>query len=573
MTFGVSIVTGTWNRIDLLKSMIQSVRQYTHRGIPLEIVVCDAGSTDGTLEWLSTQSDVVVIADGELRGAISAFTRAAYAAKYDYVLMSNDDVLMIDYSILAALAYLEDHPQCGAVAFADDREAVGKPSGYHVQTMTVLSPEGQTISVPYAQVGLFRRWLGDLCGWWGAYDPQFQSHTYGGDNYLTARILEYGYSVDAVEGVRVKDIVANDSLRVQNIAHEKRTLQQGGGYYQRFTTPPQMQARPLVDNPIKPVGLRTLYLPIFETGTYPHHPLLKRGLREGLASYGAVVEVDYINEPYDLPALVKAWQPDILFTQCQRDLIDLTAAKDEQSEMLCLNWNGDVYLDALITPETLSWLKSNVDVQLVVNGAALPVYEREGVPAAYWQCAYEPVTERIFIAPENAYDIVLMGSAYSDKRRELARVLTSSPYHVGLVGSGWVGEFEPYNAGNSTYEFELSNAIRRSAKIEVGDNQYAQDTGFISNRVFDCLASGGALLLHQTVEQLEEFTGLEMGAHYVAWSDMDDLRKKIDYYMNPKHEAKRAKIVKCAYDYVKSHHSFQARLKQLFTEILPRVLI
>jgi hypothetical protein len=569
----LSLISGTYNRLSLLQQMIESARRYLHHGIAYEIVIVDGGSTDGTIEWCKSQPDVRLIEHGSLLGAIKAFSDGAYAARGTYCLLANDDIQIVDYSILAALAYLEDHPACGAVAFADDRGAIGKHAGYHVQTMTVLSPDGKTISVPYAQVGLYRRWLGDLCGWWGAYDPLFKSHTYGGDNYLTARILEYGYSVDAVEGVRVKDIVANDSLRVQNIEHEKRTLQQGGGYYQRFTSPPQMKDHCCVDNPLKPVGLRTLYLPIFESKVYPHHPLLKRGLREGLASYGAVVEVDYINEPYDLPALVKAWQPDILFTQCQRDLIDLAAARDNQPEMLCLNWNGDVYLDALITSETIEWLKANVDVQLVVNGAALPVYAREGVAAAYWQCAYEPVDERLFIAPENAYEIVLMGSAYSDKRRELARVLTASPYHVGLVGSGWVGEFEEYNAGNSTYEFELSNAIRRSAKIEVGDNQYARDTGFISNRVFDSLYAGGALLLHQKVDRLEDYTGLIAGQHYVAWDDYTDLKKLIDYYMNPKHEAKRAKIVKCAYDYVRAHHSFAARLKELFTEILPRVLI
>src|SRR5690606_2504691 len=104
--------------------------------------------------------------------------------------------------------------------------------------MSALTPQGQHIHVPYAQVGLFRRWLGNMCGWWGADDPAFKSHTYGGDNYLTARILEYGYSVDAVDGVRVKDIVARDGLRQHNVAKEQETTGRGGGYYARFPTPP-----------------------------------------------------------------------------------------------------------------------------------------------------------------------------------------------------------------------------------------------------------------------------------------------------------------------------------------------
>lgn len=573
----LSLVTGTYNRLPLLRQMVESVRRYLHRGIAYEIIIVDGGSVDGTQDWCRAQSDIRLIEHNGLLGAVKAFTDGAYAARGTYVCLVNDDLEFLDYSILAALAYLEDTPTCGAVAFADDRPADGKPAGYHVQTMTALDVSRQPVSVPYAQVGLYRRWLGDLCGWWGANDSAFKSHTYGGDNYLTARILEKGYSVDAVKGVRVKDVVARDDLRAHNTQRETANIQQGGGYYQRFLTPPQMKARPTVSNPQLRARARVLYLPIFETKAYPHHPIQKRGLREALQERFNLVEIDYINESYDLTALVAAWQPNILFTQCQRNPIDLTQARAAQPEMLVLNWNGDVYLDALIDPVTLAWLKANVDVQLMVNGAALPVYAEHDIPAAYWQCAYEPVNETISYSPDDAPDVVLLGSNYvsaqGDKRRQLADVLTNLPYKVHLVGSGWVN-YPDHNAGNSTYDFELSNAIRRAAKIEVGDNQYERDTGFVSNRIFDCLAAGGALLLHQKVLRLEEFTGLQAGVHYVEWTDVDDLKNKIAYYLNPRHNKKRAKIVKQAYDYVRSCHSFRARLNELFGKggILERVL-
>jgi glycosyltransferase involved in cell wall biosynthesis len=563
----LSIVTGSYNRLPLLQTMVQSVRRHLHFGLSYEIIVVDGGSTDGTQEWCKAQADIRLIEHGELKGAIRAFTDGAYAARGKYCLLANDDVVFEDYSLLAALAYLEEHPHCGAVAFADDRPAVSKPAGFGVQTMTALSVEGQQISVPYAQVGLYRRWLGDLCGWWGANDTAFHSHTYGGDNYLTARILEYGYSVDAVQGVRVKDIVANDGLREHNVRKDSGP----SGYYQRFPSPPRMKAAPLVSNPERPAPLRILYLPIFESKAYPHHRRLKRGLREALQRKGHLVEVDYLNEEYDLTALVTAWQPHILFTQCQRDLLDLTAARAAQPDMLVLNWNGDVYLDALIDEKTLAWLKANVDAQLMVNGAALPVYEASGIPAAYWQCAWEPVTGSVVVPPDAAPDVVLMGSAYSAKRRELADMLTALPYKVHLVGTGWV-DYPDHNAGNTTYEFEVSHAIRKAAKIEVGDNQYATDTGFVSNRIFDCLSAGGALLLHQKVDALEDFTGLAANVHYVEWTDANDLRKKIAYYLNPKHEKKRRAIVEAGQAYVRECHSFDARLRQLFNEILPKVM-
>lgn len=592
----LSIVTGSYNRLELLQRMVASCRRYLHRGLSYNFIIVDGGSNDGTIEWCQAQTDIVLIQHGALLGAIKAFTDGCYASNAEYIFVANDDIELIDYSILRTVAYLESTPTCGAVAFADNRGAIGKPDGYHVQTMSALTPDGKHVHVPYAQVGLFRRWLGAMAGWWGANDPEFKSHTYGGDNYLTARILEYGYSVDAVKDVRVKDIVARDGLREINTHKEREMTESGGGYYKRFPVPPLMHSATMggqrhefldydyhtgktvihalstaFDNPQRGGALRILYLPIFESRVYPHHSTMKRGLREGLQRYGHVVEVDYLNEPFDLCELVDRWQPDILFTQCQRNPLDFSDARKLQPNMLVLNWNGDVYLDALIDDVTLNWLKSNVDVQLVVNAKALERYQQHGIKAAYWQCGYEPVNEIYSTDTTTVGEIVFMGSAYSERRHALARGLTQLPYNVKLIGTGWVN-YPDHNGGNTTYEFEVTNAIRRAAVIEVGDNQYPEDVGFVSNRMFDCLAAGGALLLHQHVPLLEEYTGLKAGVHYVEWHTHEDLMAAIHYYMDKKRAKQRAKIVKAGYDEVRRNHSFEARLKDLFTRILPEVL-
>lgn len=593
----LSIVTGTFNRLPLLQQMIVSVRRSLYHGLQYEFVIVDGGSNDGTIEWCKTQVDIRLIAHGGLFGAVRAFTDGALDARGDYVLLANDDVAFVDTSILRAIAYLETNPTAGAVAFADDRPAQGKPPGFGVQTQTYLTRERPNVPnprihqatglwethKPYAQVGLFRRWLGDVCGWWGADDALFVSHTYGGDNYLSARIAEYGYTVDAVEGVRVRDLVAKDGLREHNVTREDTLTKGGGGYYARFPQPPLLLPAPAFDHPASDDGrLRLLYLPIFETGSYPHHPVQKRGLREALNKIGHTVEVDYLNQPYDLCELVRNWQPDILLTQCQRDKIDLTEARNLCPNMLVLNWNGDVYLDALIDADSMEWMRRNVDMQLTVNAAALPHYTAGGVKAAYWQCGWEPVNEELEV--ENRPDIVFMGSAYSPPwltpgmlppRFELVNLLTgmsdSHGYEVLLIGTGWVN-YPDHNGGNTTYDFELSNAIRRASKIEVGDNQWMTDTGFVSNRMFECLRAGGALLLHQVVPELERYTGLVAGKHYVEWTDYDDLREKLKYWLDKKQDKKRRELVRNAQAYVMAHHSFDARVKQLFHEILPGVL-
>ena len=46
----VSVVIVNWNKVDYLRSCIDSLRKSTHES--LEIIVVDNGSTDGSVEYL-----------------------------------------------------------------------------------------------------------------------------------------------------------------------------------------------------------------------------------------------------------------------------------------------------------------------------------------------------------------------------------------------------------------------------------------------------------------------------------------------------------------------------------------
>jgi glycosyltransferase involved in cell wall biosynthesis len=557
MGAAISIVSGTYNRLPQLQRMVTSARRSCP--LPLEFVLVDGGSTDGTLDWAREQPDVKLIEHGRLIGAIRAFNDGAFAASAPYIVMANDDIEFLPGGLLRAFAHLEDTPDAGAVAFQDNRPARGKANfdgGYGVQLI-----DAYPRALPYAQVGMFRRWLGNICGWWGADDPVMRhARTYGGDNYLSARIWELGYRVDVVRGVAIYDDIHPDALREFNLVEERKLGD--SPYYKRYPRGPVVPPQPLI-LPRDEARLRVLYLPIYEPGWQHVQKANKRGLREALQRVGHVVEVDYLNEPFDLPRLVSTFRPDLLLMQVHSPgtitPAMLAEARKVHPGMVVVNWCGDVWEDCYLGQGMVDLL-AHVDLQTGVNIQALNTYrKRTGKPTAYWQVAFEPAED---IPATGDEDIVFLANNYSAARAELGKLLAD--FGATLVGSGWEN-----GAQSTLYKFQHGRNLYRKAKLAIGDNQYSGAVAFVSNRMFEALAAGGALYLQQRIEGLWECTGLKDGEHYIAWTDLDDLREKLKHWLDPAHALARQRIAKAGAAYVREHHSFDARVRELLTELIP----
>lgn len=563
MTVMLSIISGTFNRITSLVRMIESARREIPRGLSYEFVIVDGGSTDQTLEWCKTQRDIRLIEHGELRGAIRAFGDGARTAVGDYCLLANDDISFKPYSILAALAHLEKTPNCGAVAFSDNRTSLvhGDGKQYRVEGMGATTADGQQVMICYAQVGLFRRWLGDQAGWWGDVDPiMSQAATYGGDNYLSARIWEAGYTVDAVPQAVVEDHIERDALR----DHNARTGSHDSAcYYARFPTvqlPAQLTAAPPAER------LRILHLPIYEA-RYPGLMNKEPGLTEALAAYGLAVEVDYLNTPgFDLVALCRAWQPDLLLTQIQGPgritAYQLASARNAAPGMVIVNWNGDIHPHGLVSPAVLDLLQY-IDLQLTVNAAVLPDYAQRGIRAAYWQIYFKEPLEPLPGTP--AYDVLWQGNCYDARRDALIKTLHNirPSLQVGVYGNC------PHAVGNSHYDFSLQAALYRNATLTIGDT-FPGGIAFVSNRLFQCLGAGG-FLLQQHSEGLQQFTGLTPGKHFIEWQNLADLKTTIVEWLDPIKEPERKAIAQAGMAFVRVNFSAAAQARKLFDDLLPLI--
>ena len=88
----VAAVVVTFNRLELLKKCIQSLREQTRK---LDgIIVVNNNSTDGTLDWLNSQDDLTVITQENSGSAGGQYTgiKTAYEKGYDWILTFEDEL-------------------------------------------------------------------------------------------------------------------------------------------------------------------------------------------------------------------------------------------------------------------------------------------------------------------------------------------------------------------------------------------------------------------------------------------------------------------------------------------------
>lgn len=608
----LSIVTGTYNRIDLLQKMVASVRSsVTPRETPIarfegltwEIIIVDGGSTDGTQDWVRQQPNCRLIEHGKLLGAVKAFNDGARAAGGTYVVLGNDDVEFLDDALWRAWLFMQTYPIVGMGCFYQDRSNPGKPPApWHVEQMpAVAEQDGQyrPVHVAYGQVCIVPRELGNALGWWGDY-----LHTYGGDNELSSMVYESGYKVvplywgpdvsppvrgaDPRHIAKIHDNKPDDALRKLNnidgasdprgvgprgarshpdsFAWGRKWTQRWRSMGRRDLGGPEIRHRPQIALTLPEVE-RFLYLPIYEHG-YPVQQQQKRGLREALGRAGVVAEYDYVTRHRngadlfaELRDICGLFGPTVVLTQLHGpdpigpDLIG--RLRGEALGAWFVNWNGDFWPQNLLSDGGVALARA-VDLQLTVNREVLEEYGKLGVQAGYWQIGWEPDGVGHEPRPEDHCDIVFLANGYSRERTRFVDQLRKLPYNFRLWGSGWP---QSYTVGHCTYDFITACRAYRGARFSIGDSQWP-DSGFVSNRVMQALVAGGSALCHQWFRDMEHL-GLIDGETCIVWRDFGELKDKLHYYSQD--EGKRAQIAKAGEQLALERHSFDQRVHELMT--------
>jgi GT2 family glycosyltransferase len=179
----LSVVLGTFNRLESLKRCLDSILAGTRT--PLVVHVTDAGSTDGTQDYLKALADPRVrpLLVGRKLGQAKAYNDVFAMVRTPYVAWLSDDNEVVDGGLDAAVRILDRQPRVGMVALKT-KDVQGPFLG------SVYLGGVSEIGVLNVNQGLLRT---EVLRQVGGFSETFGF--YGIDPDLTAKVLYAGHDI------------------------------------------------------------------------------------------------------------------------------------------------------------------------------------------------------------------------------------------------------------------------------------------------------------------------------------------------------------------------------------------
>lgn len=185
----LSVVIGTYNRHEILIKCLDALIDRIKASH--EIIVVDAGSTDGTLEYLEKLSGIRLIKDEKRIGQAQSLNRVFKTLKNKYVCWLSDDNIIQGGMLDVAVNILERNPDIGLVGLKV-RDITGPYSSSPY--LGGIWPSG----VLNCNQGMLPTKLMQQLG---GFDEHFRD--YGIDADLTTRVLLMGYKVVFTKSVAI----------------------------------------------------------------------------------------------------------------------------------------------------------------------------------------------------------------------------------------------------------------------------------------------------------------------------------------------------------------------------------
>lgn len=110
----LTVIILNYNTKELLDDCLASVKKYSSE-VPMQVIVSDNASTDGSVEMVKKKHPWVEIVEGPNSGFSKGNNRARKMVKGSMVLFLNPDTVVKSQVFAKTVRYLEEHPKVGAV--------------------------------------------------------------------------------------------------------------------------------------------------------------------------------------------------------------------------------------------------------------------------------------------------------------------------------------------------------------------------------------------------------------------------------------------------------------------------
>lgn len=569
----ISAVSGTINRLPLLKRMITSVRESVG-DIPYEIVLVDNNSTDGTPGWCAAQPDIVYLNIGEPRGSIPAFNLGFANVSGKYAVTLNDDIVVEGDTLRRAFHHLEENPEIGQVAFAHKyqnraRRPKDKPIVQHA------------FGYVYGQCCMTRTWLGEYAGWWG---DEGMFH-YGGDTRLSMRLWEMGWPTVPLDGCAVIDFEIMDETRRKFDLAPRGGTKEGrhpdlmtwrDAWSGRLPNPKQWLPAP-VDRILAKAAqgnLRTLRF----KGSMNFRLPMRTACIDAFGEYGSthqfnkgkfVLQYGLGNYQERIHKIVQAFRPDLVLFQAQGPHNSVTVKTMRELRMkhpntMFINWDGDTHYP--MAP-FLYEIARAVHLQLTISPSLFRKYIAHGVSnIGYWPIA----VEQEFIDVERQADpqfadVIFLGSLFAntnfpewETRNKAVLRLAESDLNFRLFGRQW--ERIGLKAQSTQERFDVNPRLYAKSRMALSISQTAEYWGYTSDRLYNITATGCPALVQRFAGMDEH--GYVDGETCIAWSTFDEMVDKAHHYAE--HFDEREEIGARGREMTLSRHTWPHRVRGLF---------
>lgn len=115
MSPDLSIVIINWNGLAVLRNCLNSIFG-TPQGVAFEVIVVDNASDDNSVATLQCEfPDVKIIVNEQNRGFAAANNQAFASALGRYILLLNNDTIVLAGALVNSLKYMDSHPNVGAL--------------------------------------------------------------------------------------------------------------------------------------------------------------------------------------------------------------------------------------------------------------------------------------------------------------------------------------------------------------------------------------------------------------------------------------------------------------------------